>query len=75
MSADLMRELASMGITTKEAAKVAGMSYYQFRMLRELYRDIKWPPTPARLAGLELGNNRKQAIKPRNPGLFIGRKQ
>ena len=60
MSRELMIELASAGITTKEAAKRAGMNYYQFRMLRDLHRDIKWPPTPARLAGLEFGNNRSR---------------
>ena len=70
MSRALMIELASAGITTKEAAKRAGMSYYQFRMLRDLHRDIKWSVTPARLAGLELGNNRKQSTKPRT-GAFL----
>ena len=55
MSRELMIELASAGITTKEAAKRAGMNYYQFRMLRELHRDIKWPVTPARRAGLAAG--------------------
>ena len=55
MSRELMIELANAGITTKEAAKRAGMNYYQFRMMRELYRDIKWSVTPARRAGLAAG--------------------
>ncbi len=68
MSRELMIELASAGITTKEAAKRAGMNYYQFRMLRDLHRDIPWSVTPARRAGLAAGRTperyRKQPTKP-----------
>ena len=52
MSRELMIELASAGITTKEAAKRAGMNYYQFRMLRDLYPDIKWRISAGQRAGL-----------------------
>ena len=55
MTADEMRALANAGVTTKQAAKMAGMSYYQFRTFRWLYSDIKWSVTPARLAGLAAG--------------------
>ena len=47
--------LANAGITTKEAAARAGMTYYQFREFRWLYSDIKWSVTPARRAGLAAG--------------------
>lgn len=53
MSAALLRELASLGITTKEAAKRAGMGYYSFRVLLSEYPEIKWPLTPAARNGLK----------------------
>ncbi|MBX9915170.1 MAG: hypothetical protein K2Y25_14850 [Pseudomonadaceae bacterium] len=53
MSAELMQELASLGISTKEAAQRAGMTYHTFRTFRLLHPEIKWPLTPAAREGLK----------------------
>lgn len=57
MSAELIASLASQGITTKEAAKRAGLPYYQFVNLRSLYPEIKWGITPAQRKGLSAGRS------------------
>lgn len=55
MSAALLKELATLGISTREAAKRAGLSYYHFRVLRSEYPDIAWPMSTAKRATLKRG--------------------
>jgi hypothetical protein len=75
MSRALIIELASAGITLKEAARRAGMSYYQFRMLRDMHLDVPWSMTPAQLRGLAAGRKperyRKQPSPP-SEGFLMG---
>ena len=55
MSAELIERLASSGMTLRQAAASIGMSYYQFRKLRDMHKAIAWSLTDAERAGLEAG--------------------
>jgi hypothetical protein len=55
MSADLLKELAALGISTREAAKRIDMSFWSFRVLRSEHPDIAWPMSHAKRATLKRG--------------------
>lgn len=63
MSADLLRELAGLGISTREAAKRIGLTFWSFRELRASHPEIKWPMSNAKRASLEAGRLHKRNLQ------------
>ena len=62
MSAELMANLASSGMTQREAAASIDMPYYQFRNLRSMYPQIRWSLPDKQRGGLN-GRHKLDAKK------------
>ena len=51
MSAELIAQLASSGMTQREAAASIGLPFWQFRLLRDQHKAIPWQSSARPLTG------------------------